>query len=87
MVKEKCTPGLDCYDGHNGIDFAPSRVNEPVHAAANGTVVAVTSDAHYGNQVWIDHGNGYATLYGHLASVDVVTGTLITDRLAQPVES
>lgn len=85
ITRDGCTTGLGCYDGHNGVDFAPVTPNEAVFAAASGTVIAVASDSRYGNQIWIDHGNGYATLYGHLASTNVTTGTVITDRLTQPL--
>jgi choice-of-anchor C domain-containing protein len=33
---------------------------------------------YYGNQVWIDHGNKYATLYSHLRSVSVTAGEEVT---------
>jgi len=39
----------------------------------------------YGNQVWISHGNGYATLYGHLKTVLVSSGTQITNLSSQPI--
>ena len=72
-----------CYDGHNGIDIvAPDKEhnpNPPVLAAAAGTVVRVdNSTTGYGKQVWIDHGNNYATLYGHLDRIDVSVGQHVT---------
>jgi murein DD-endopeptidase MepM/ murein hydrolase activator NlpD len=88
----KCTFGWNCYDGHNGIDFSHDKTqeNESVYAAADGTVFGVINDCSgcktsYGNRVWINHGNGYATLYGHLASVLVEDGAKITNRLSQPL--
>ncbi|MGC1376745.1 MAG: peptidoglycan DD-metalloendopeptidase family protein [Anaerolineales bacterium] len=83
-----------CYDGHNGIDFQNTQANEQIYAAANGTVFGVVTSCQvgdftcgggYGNHVWVNHGNGYATLYGHLQSVLVTNGTVITDRTAQPL--
>ncbi|MGB8982199.1 MAG: peptidoglycan DD-metalloendopeptidase family protein [Anaerolineales bacterium] len=82
-----------CYDGHNGIDFQNAQANEQIYAAATGSVFGVVSNCQsapagctgYGNRVWINHGNGYATLYGHLASVSVANGSQITNRLAQPL--
>jgi murein DD-endopeptidase MepM/ murein hydrolase activator NlpD len=84
---------VSCYDGHNGIDFRNTENNELVYAAANGTIFGVVNNCQnsidgctgYGNRVWIDHHNGYATLYGHLSLVSVTDGTDITDRLAQPL--
>jgi murein DD-endopeptidase MepM/ murein hydrolase activator NlpD len=37
----------------------------------------------FGNQVWIDHGGGYATLYAHLRSVTVTVGVSVT--ASQPI--
>ena len=36
-----------------------------------------TGTASYGNYVKIDHGNGYSTLYAHLASVSVKKGQIV----------
>lgn len=93
--------GEGWYDGHNGIDFKHdlSQPNEPVFAAAPGTVVAtrtiiqslitcqqkVGCESGYGNQVWIDHNNGYATLYGHLKTISVTVGMTITTPITQPL--
>ncbi|MFH1632506.1 MAG: peptidoglycan DD-metalloendopeptidase family protein [Chloroflexota bacterium] len=82
--------GEGWYDGHSGIDFQRKQTNEQVFAAANGTVFGVVNNCGgcttgYGNRVWINHGNGYATLYGHLNIVSVTNGTVITDRIAQPL--
>ncbi len=61
------------YDGHFGTDFGlpPGSV---VAAAMDGTIIRVRDDIpdntflskSFGNVVWIDHGNGLVTIYGHL---------------------
>jgi murein DD-endopeptidase MepM/ murein hydrolase activator NlpD len=64
------------YDGHDGWDYAAAPPTE-VLAAAPGTVVfAGNSDDGCGiaRAVIIDHGNGYRTLYWHLADILVDEG-------------
>jgi uncharacterized protein YgiM (DUF1202 family) len=52
---------------HNGIDIAASAYT-PVLAADGGTVVAAGwCDCGLGYYVEIDHGNGFSTVYGHMA--------------------
>ncbi len=54
-----------------------------VVATAGGTVTAVNDDSEYGHNVWIDHGNGYVTIYRNKGDVivkqgdNVVQGTTI----------
>lgn len=58
---------------HNGLDIAIT-IGETVYATKSGTVVAVTKNVTqindcaygYGNYVKIDHGDGTATVYGHM---------------------
>lgn len=45
-----------------------------VIATANGTVIAVNDDAEYGHNVWVDHGNGYITIYRSQGDVMVKQG-------------
>lgn len=73
---------LSCYDGHNGVDFQKRIIDEPILAAAPGIVISTTSsNSGYGNRVWVDHGNGYATLYAHLKSISVaITETVATGQ-------
>ena len=53
---------------HSGVDIANSSGPDVV-AAASGTVVTAGWNAGgYGTYVVIDHGNGYKTLYGHMAN-------------------
>lgn len=56
---------------HTGTDFARGST---ALAAAAGTVADVRSRAGYGLTVVIDHGNGVATVYAHLARSAVVAG-------------
>lgn len=49
---------------HPGVDFA-GKEGAPVEAVAAGIVTWAGSRYGYGKLVEIDHGNGYATLYGH----------------------
>ena len=59
---------------HKGLDIGAA-CGTFVKAAMNGTVITVGYDAHgWGNYVMIDHGSGYATLYGHLSSACVKSG-------------
>lgn len=64
------------YDGHDGWDFAMMPPEE-VLAAADGTVVYAGNAADGCNtrSVVIDHGNGYRTLYWHLARPEVEQNT------------
>ncbi len=58
---------------HTGIDIGAG-YGAPVHAAATGVVVTAGVISGYGNAVVIDHGDGIATLYGHLSRFAVRTG-------------
>ena len=51
---------------HKGIDFAVP-VGTPVMAAGSGTIKSEGWAGGYGNFMLINHGNGYATAYGHLS--------------------
>ncbi|NLD35970.1 MAG: M23 family metallopeptidase [Desulfatiglans sp.] len=58
---------------HMGIDLA-SLANSPIEAANSGTVVFAERNGIYGLTVILDHGQGIASLYGHLDSIDVKVG-------------
>ncbi|MGB4594323.1 MAG: peptidoglycan DD-metalloendopeptidase family protein [Anaerolineaceae bacterium] len=59
---------------HYGIDLA-GHASEPIWAADNGVIVyAGLNDLGYGEMVVIDHGNGWQSLYAHLATVMVTCG-------------
>lgn len=47
-------------------------------ATANGTVIAVNDDAEYGHNIWVDHGNGYITIYRNQGEAKVKQGEVIT---------
>jgi len=65
--------------GHAGIDIdGYGNDGQPVVAAAGGTVIAATNSGGYGNYVTIDHGNGYQTVYAHLASLSVSYGQSVS---------
>jgi murein DD-endopeptidase MepM/ murein hydrolase activator NlpD len=61
---------------HPGVDFA-GPWGSTVVATAPGTVVWAGARAGYGNMVEIDHGNGFATRYGHLSKIDVKVGQTV----------
>jgi murein DD-endopeptidase MepM/ murein hydrolase activator NlpD len=58
---------------HTGLDLRGD-TGEPVHVTANGRVSMAGRDGGYGNMVEVDHGNGFATRYGHLSEIDVKVG-------------
>lgn len=69
---------------HRGVDLEGD-YGTPVRAAASGTVVYAAWEGGFGNKVEIDHGNGYATWYAHLAKVEVAVGAHVGkgDEVAQ----
>ncbi|MER8564069.1 peptidoglycan DD-metalloendopeptidase family protein [Mesorhizobium sp. M0924] len=58
---------------HSGMDF-----RAPVGMAAKVTAAGIVTKAGwnggYGRMVEVDHGNGFATRYGHLSEIDVAVG-------------
>ncbi|MDQ7843694.1 MAG: M23 family metallopeptidase [Armatimonadota bacterium] len=61
------------WQHHWGIDIAAD-VGTPVLASAPGVVVFTGWYAGYGRTVYLDHGSGWATLYGHLSGTRVLVG-------------
>ena len=71
------------YGPHEGLDFL-AEIGDPVLACLHGRVSDVSSsDSGYGNQIVIEHNDGFVTWYGHLDSTvchpgdDVVRGEII----------
>jgi hypothetical protein len=58
---------------HLGVDLA-SVANSPVQAANHGRVIYADKLGIYGFTVVIDHGQGLASIYGHLSKIDVIVG-------------
>ena len=57
---------------HKGLDVAVA-YGSPVKCAASGKVIFAGVKGGYGNCVIVEHGNGLATLYGHLSELLVET--------------
>lgn len=81
------------YEYHGGIDIAGADImNTPIFAAASGTVISTNygcthnwgkyyscgCGGGYGNYVWIEHGNGKETIYGHMTTPVVNTGDYVS---------
>lgn len=49
-----------------------------VVATAGGTVIVVNDDSEYGHNIWVDHGNGYVTIYRNQGEVKVKQGEEVT---------
>jgi len=58
---------------HTGIDLRGS-TGEPIHAAANGTVILAGTWGGYGRTVVVDHGGGLSTLYAHASRIAASEG-------------
>jgi len=61
---------------HHGLDIV-ALTGAPVVASASGVVVKSGYEALYGNVVVVDHGAGYRSVYGHLASCSVEEGAFV----------
>ena len=65
------------YEYHEGQDIDAS-YGAPVQVAANGKVIIAGRQRGYGNVVYVDHGAGLSTRYGHLSQINVAVGQTVT---------
>ena len=68
--------GGSSLEYHKGQDIA-APTGTPISATADGVVVVAGWVRGYGNGIYIDHGNGITTRYGHLSRIDVVVGQTV----------
>jgi murein DD-endopeptidase MepM/ murein hydrolase activator NlpD len=61
---------------HSGLDLRAAS-GTPILAAARGRVVAAEAFAVLGNAVWLDHGWGVHSGYGHLSQILVQPGAIV----------
>ena len=64
------------HEQHEGLDI-PAQAGSPILATGNGKVTYAGYAPGYGNLVEIDHGQGYATRYGHAQTLLVKTGDTV----------
>ncbi len=64
------------YRYHNGIDIKVKRGTE-AGAALEGKIVKVETTKSEGQKIFIDHGNGWQSVYAHLEDVFVKTGDVV----------
>lgn len=65
------------YEYHEGQDI-DAEYGAPVQAAASGKVMIAGRQRGYGNVVYVDHGAGLSTRYGHLSQINVAVGQTVT---------
>lgn len=65
------------FEYHEGQDIDAS-YGTPVMVAAGGTVTIAGRQRGYGNVIYVDHGAGLSTRYGHLSEIDVKVGQMVT---------
>lgn len=65
------------YEYHEGQDI-DAEYGAPVQAAGSGRVTIAGRQRGYGNVVYIDHGAGLSTRYGHLSQINVAVGQTVT---------
>ncbi len=58
---------------HQGVDIAAA-AGQPVYAAADGLVMLAGAANGYGEAIYLSHGYGLSTRYGHLSEIDVRPG-------------
>jgi len=65
------------YEYHEGQDI-DAAYGTPVQVAASGRVIIAGWQRGYGNVIYVDHGSGLSTRYGHLSEIDVTVGQTVT---------
>ncbi|WP_248746311.1 peptidoglycan DD-metalloendopeptidase family protein [Pseudomonas sp. MWU12-2037] len=62
---------------HAGLDFAVP-TGTPIKAPANGKVILTGNYFYNGNTVFVDHGQGFISMFCHLSRIDVKAGQSLT---------
>jgi len=65
------------FEYHEGQDI-DAAYGTSVMVAASGTVTIAGRQRGYGNVIYVDHGAGLSTRYGHLSQIDVKIGQTVT---------
>ncbi len=65
------------HEYHEGQDI-DAAWGTPVEAAASGKIMIAGWQRGYGNVVYVDHGSGFSTRYGHLSKINVAVGQTVT---------
>ncbi|HUQ33786.1 MAG TPA: M23 family metallopeptidase, partial [Pyrinomonadaceae bacterium] len=68
--------GGSSIEFHKGQDIA-APTGTPVSVTADGVIIIAGWVKGYGNGIYVDHGNGITTRYGHLSRIDVVVGQTV----------
>ena len=63
---------------HEGLDISGTGYGSPIYAANNGTVDRAGYTSTNGNYIYINHNNGYYSIYAHLASINVTVGQAVS---------
>jgi murein DD-endopeptidase MepM/ murein hydrolase activator NlpD len=58
---------------HAGLDFAVP-AGTPIKTPANGKVILVGNYFFNGNTVFVDHGQGFISMFCHMSKIDVKVG-------------
>jgi len=67
---------------HNGIDISTFRTGDVILASADGKVIDASYDPSLGNSITIQHSHGFLTRYGHLKSIKVKKGQIVSQGQA-----
>ncbi len=71
-------PITGVYKLHSGCDISSAGIRgASIYAAKGGTVMKAGYNTGYGNYILINHGDGYATLYGHADTLLVSAGQVV----------
>lgn len=62
---------------HAGLDISGTGRGSPIYAANNGVVEKAEYNGINGNYIYINHNNGYMSVYAHLDSIRVVSGQTV----------
>lgn len=70
---------------HTGVDYV-GMSDKTVYAISSGKVTKIGRSGSYGNHVIIRHGDGYSSLYAHLAKISVSNGQSVTTNTKVGIE-